>query len=86
VTHVGIYEGSGLMVNASKRHGCVRRDDVNESFWATRFMFARRMSNENWRDDRESPRRRAERNTDARREAVRALGRIAEALLRRYPR
>jgi cell wall-associated NlpC family hydrolase len=27
VTHVGIYEGNGVMLNASKRHGRVRRDE-----------------------------------------------------------
>lgn len=43
VTHVGIYEGSGMMIDASKRNGRVRRDDLNDPFWTDRFMFARRV-------------------------------------------
>ena len=43
VTHVGIYEGAGIMIDASKRHGRVRRDDLNDGYWAERFMFARRL-------------------------------------------
>jgi len=92
VTHVGIYEGGGMMVNASKRHGRVRRDDLNEEYWASRFMCARRVTTDvatGGDQRREEPRaesRRVERPADARREAVRTLGRIADALLRRYPR
>jgi hypothetical protein len=44
VTHVGIYEGGGVMINASSRGGRVRRDDLDDEFWADRFMFARRIS------------------------------------------
>jgi cell wall-associated NlpC family hydrolase len=44
VTHVGLYEGRGIMIDASKRHGRVRRDNLNESYWAERFMFARRVT------------------------------------------
>ena len=30
VTHVGLYEGDGVMIDASKRHGRVRRDDLSD--------------------------------------------------------
>ena len=43
VTHVGLYEGNGVMIDASKRHGRVRRDDLSDQYWAERFMFARRV-------------------------------------------
>lgn len=43
VTHVGMYEGNGVMIDASKRHGRVRRDDLSDPYWAERFMFARRV-------------------------------------------
>ena len=43
VTHVGLYEGNGVMIDASKRHGRVRRDDLSDQYWADRFMFARRV-------------------------------------------
>ncbi len=90
VTHVGIYEGSGVMVNASKRHGRVRRDHLNEEYWATRFMFARRVTDTIARDDDRAPEtpretQRSERRGDARRQAARTLGRLAETLLRRHP-
>jgi hypothetical protein len=43
VTHVGIYEGAGMMIDASQRQGRVGRDNLDEDFWADRFMFARRL-------------------------------------------
>ncbi len=43
VTHVGLYEGGGIMIDASKRHGRVRRDNLQDPYWAERFMFARRV-------------------------------------------
>jgi NlpC/P60 family protein len=43
VTHVGLYEGGGTMIDASKRHGRVRRDSMTDPYWADRFMFARRV-------------------------------------------
>jgi len=43
VTHVGLYEGDGVMIDASKRHGQVRRDNLDDPFWVERFMFARRV-------------------------------------------
>jgi NlpC/P60 family len=89
VTHVGIYEGGGIMIDASKRHGRVRRDNLDEDYWTDRFMFARRF--DDWdvaRDtsrDRDDDRVRQprERSTDRRRVAARIFGRIAEELLRR---
>lgn len=89
VTHVGIYEGAGIMINASKRHGKVRRDDLSEDYWADRFMFARRIGDADFddRDDgpdaREQPRQPRD---DKRNKATRVLGAIAEALLRRPKR
>jgi hypothetical protein len=44
VTHVGIYEGAGMMIDASKRYGRVRRDDLTDSYWANRFLYARRVT------------------------------------------
>jgi cell wall-associated NlpC family hydrolase len=80
VTHVGIYEGAGIMIDASKRHGRVRRDDVRERYWADRFMFATRVA------EVRSPDRRAGtiRGGDGRRRtAVRVLETLADVLLRR---
>lgn len=87
VTHVGIYEGNNVMIDASKRHGRVRRDDLREDFWVERFMFARRVSasgrDEEWqvvRDDRpdDPPRR----SSDKRRATVRIIEAIAGELLK----
>jgi hypothetical protein len=92
VTHVGIYEGRGVMVNASKRHGRVRRDDLNDSYWTARYMFAKRVVRSDGRARDEAPDRDRpsptgpEPGTGGRRETLRTLGRIAEELLRRYPR
>ena len=85
VTHVGIYEGSGIMIDASKRHGRVRRDDLNDDYWAERFMFARRLGDlidSGVRtDDGTAPP--DARRSGGRRTAIRVLERIAEGLLRR---
>lgn len=80
VTHVGIYEGNGVMIDASKRHGRVRRDDLNESFWAERFLFARRV-----RDVRDSDRviRTSRRGSEGRKTAIRVLETLADVLIRR---
>jgi len=90
VTHVGIYEGNGRMIDASKRYGRVRRDDLNDPFWTSTFMGARRVTdNIARRDDTgddfppAEPSRPRDRRTSGRGEAVRALGRLAEVLLRR---
>ena len=73
VTHVGLYEGNGMMIQASKRYGRVRRDNVEEPYWKERFMIARRVQIDE-RSDRSSDRRRA---------TVRALERLAGALFKR---
>jgi hypothetical protein len=85
VTHVGIYEGAGIMIDASKRHGRVRRDDLNDEYWAARFMFARRLAPGDVSDprNRTSDGARGEPRGDGRRAALRVLERIAEGLLRR---
>ena len=43
VTHVGVYEGGGVMIDASQSAGRVRRDRLDDRYWADRFMFARRI-------------------------------------------
>jgi hypothetical protein len=91
VTHVGIYEGNGIMIDASKSHGRVRRDDLDDEYWSARFMGARRVTSDiAWNGDteRDGPtdedaRQPPQRRQNAKRETVRALGRLAEALLRR---
>jgi cell wall-associated NlpC family hydrolase len=52
VTHVGIYEGNGMMIDASRRHGRVRRDDLREEYWMDRFLFGRRVTSDPRSDDR----------------------------------
>jgi hypothetical protein len=81
VTHVGIYEGRGLMIDASKRHGRVRRDDLSESYWVERFMFARRVTEDLRVADR-TPRS-TRRPGGERRTAIRVLEALADVLLRR---
>jgi hypothetical protein len=92
VTHVGIYEGGGIMIDASKRYGRVRRDHLNDPYWVERFMFARRIVSDQgtWDDARAIGGRRDEkvespgsRRSDRRKAAARVLVDIAEALLRR---
>jgi len=87
VTHVGIYEGADVMIDASKRHGRVRRDNLREEFWVDRFLFARRVSAlagddepRETRDDRagDPPGR----STGRRRTAVRIIERIAGELFK----
>jgi hypothetical protein len=43
VTHVGIYEEDGVMIEASKSAGRVRRTNLDDEFWRERFMFGRRV-------------------------------------------
>jgi len=76
VTHVGLYEGDGMMIQASKRHGRVRRDSFEEPYWRERFMIARRVTQSAGAD--ELPDR-----PDRRRAAVRIIERIAGELFRR---
>ena len=83
VTHVGLYEGDGVMIDASKRHGRVRRDNLDETYWIERFMFARRVA----AGDR-APGDRVEersRSTNRRQATIRALSRIAGELFK-HPR
>jgi len=87
VTHVGLYEGGGMMIDASKRHGRVRRDSLDDPFWVERFMFARRVGSSTGAD--ELPDRRADRtgdpsrrSSDRRRATVRVLERIAGELFK----
>lgn len=90
VTHVGIYEGNGVMIDASQRHGRVRRDNLDEPYWVERFMFARRVDADGGSSAGElpvprdrDPEPRTRRKTDRRAETLRTLGRLAEELLRR---
>lgn len=87
VTHVGLYEGGGMMIDASKRHGRVRRDSLDDPYWVERFMFARRV--ESSTDEGEVVVRRDERSGNEprpsgnkRRTAVRILERVAGAILK----
>jgi NlpC/P60 family len=84
VTHVGIYEGNGVMIDASKRYGRVRRDSLDDDYWVDRFMFARRVTDADgqWEvsepaSQPSSPRR------DRRRATSRVLEEIADVFLRR---
>jgi hypothetical protein len=86
VTHVGIYEGGGIMINASKRHRRVRRDDLSEEYWADRFMFARRIGDADVDDRDDGPvateQPRLPRG-EKRKIGTRVLETIADVLLRR---
>jgi NlpC/P60 family protein len=81
VTHVGIYEGRGVMIDASKRHGRVRRDNLRETFWAERLLFARRLSHD--LDEREPVIRTTGRTTERRKTVTRVLETLGEILIRR---
>lgn len=85
VTHVGIYEGAGIMIDASKRYGRVRRDDLNDDYWTDRFMFARRIAHgdgepRSRREPASQPPRDA--RNQGRTAALRLLERIAAGVLR----
>jgi len=84
VTHVGIYEGGGMMIDASKRYGRVRRGSLDDPYWVERFMFARRVSDAD--ETREVGTRVPDSPTprgDRRKATVRVLERIADVFLRR---
>ena len=87
VTHVGIYEGRGVMIDASKRHGKVRRDSLDDDYWVDRFMFARRLSDadDTGQVSERRPQSRSPR-IDRRRVATRVIEEIAGVLLRRSRR
>src|SRR5262245_39760309 len=82
VTHVGLYEGNGVMIDASKRHGRVRRDNLSEQYWAERFMFARRVGPSGALPDRPT-----RGDNDVRRgAAIQVLKGVADILLERRRR
>jgi hypothetical protein len=81
VTHVGLYEGGGVMIDASRRHGCVRRDDLSDPFWVERYLFARRVNRWDVVVD-DSPRRPSNRRPTT----SHVLERIADVLLKRARR
>ena len=87
VTHVGIYEGNGVMIDASKRHGEVRRDSLDDDYWVDRFMFARRVSDTGGPVEisRRAPQAPSPR-IDRRKVATQVLEQIAGVLLRRSRR
>jgi len=91
VTHVGIYEGGGIMIDASKSSGEVRRDNLDDEYWAARFMFARRITSDaGSRNDARNRRARdngrvagpTARPGAGRRAAVRVLEEIARTVLK----
>jgi NlpC/P60 family len=86
VTHVGLYEGSGMMIEASKRHGRVRRDSLSDPYWVERFMFARRVGPADQTDDRSTRNDRADdpprRSSDRRRVAIRIIEEVAGTLFK----
>jgi hypothetical protein len=83
VTHVGIYEGGGVMIDASKRQGRVTRDNLNEPFWADRFLFARRLAT--LTRGRE-PVIRTTRRANRRDTVTRVIETLGEILIRRHLR
>lgn len=80
VTHVGLYEANGVMIDASKSHGRVRRDDFDDSYWVERFMFARRVR---LSDGRVRPTAPSSRSRDRRGTAIRIIEGIAGELFKR---
>lgn len=81
VTHVGLYEGNGVMIDASKRHGRVRRDDLSDPYWAERFMFARRVYPSAAGDRSRTRGDRLPESDSRRRAAVNVLRGVADVLL-----
>jgi cell wall-associated NlpC family hydrolase len=80
VTHVGLYEGGRVMIDASKRHGRVRRDSLDDPFWIERFMFARRVARSARSDRTVDP---PSRSSDRRQTTIRVIERIAGELFKR---
>lgn len=84
VTHVGIYEGSGVMIDASKRFGKVRRDSLDDDYWVDRFVFARRITDANDAPEFPDPRPQSpSTRSDRRKGATRVIEQVADILLRR---
>ena len=78
------------MIEASKRFGQVRRSDIDDEYWADRFMFARRiMGDSDLREVRRYPREERDEPSGRRprsnvgRAAARVLVEVAGVLLRR---
>lgn len=87
VTHVGIYEGAGVMIDASKRQGRVTRDNLNEPFWVERLLFARRLAGlAGGSRDGEPVVRTTRRIPDRRKTIARVLETVGDILIRRYGR
>jgi cell wall-associated NlpC family hydrolase len=84
VTHVGIYEGGGVMIDASKRQGRVTRDNLDEPFWAERLLFARRLTA--GVSDREPATRTSRRAPNRRETITRVIETLGDILIRRRPR
>ena len=87
VTHVGLYEGHDVMIDASKRYGRVRRDSLTDPYWVERFMFGRHISQ--WAAGSDVPDQ-SDRSIDLPRPpsnrgraAVRVLEQVADVLLSR---
>ncbi len=84
VTHVGIYEGRGMMIDASKRYGRVRRESLDDDYWVERFMFARRVTDADDLSEARVPvERRPAPRVDRRRAATQVIETLADLLLRR---
>ncbi len=84
VTHVGIYEGNGIMIDASKRHGRVRRDNIHDEYWVERFLFGRRVrSGLRGNDDDGRVIVASRRPSDKGRVARRVIETLADVLIRR---
>jgi hypothetical protein len=82
VTHVGIYEGNGVMIDASKRYGKVRRDHLDDEYWVDRFMLARRITDANDAVDLPDSRPQPPLPTsNRRRAATRVIEQVADILL-----
>ena len=82
VTHVGIYEGDRVMIEQVYHAGLSRADDLDDEFWAERFMFARRIDGAAGTPQARRPETPSPRG-DRARTAARVLGQIAEILIRR---
>jgi hypothetical protein len=87
VTHVALYEGNDMLIEASKRSGRVRRDSLDDPYLADRYMFARHV--DDWTGTPEISDRGdagsgepGRRSNDKRRAAVRVLERVAGELFK----
>ena len=84
VTHVGIYEANGIMIDASKRHGRVRRDNIHDEYWVERFLFGRRVrSGLRGNDDDDRVIVASRRPSNKGRVARRVIETLADVLIRR---